>query len=242
MIGKERRRREGEETCKCDDDLGTKFERLSVQKSMTVQAPYRIRLVKFQTTETIEGLGWQNSLEDDTADIKVVRKSRNTKDTKTRINMINDGDTSMNKNMLGTVFDDWVKSANSEHPAPEHRNHSPMVYCDRKKSRSVKQKTSSSSVETESEPIPKHHEVIKMPSTIINRKEMLKKTRAYKDTVASTLRYNFRRKKKIFPYYLIQHVMKYQRPPFWNYTKKSEGFNALLTGAQLQYLYELVER
>lgn len=234
-------------------DLDSQFEKLDVldhrnhrtrhskQPEESKVKSYKLKIVKFQTTETIEGLGSLSMVDRPNqldSSIKVVRKSRHSPESGSRIKMIDDTDTLTNKLSLGVIFDNWSNFVNfgvSAQAGDSNLDHECREPIKVRKSIPGGDKISSSCESNKK--ISKRSSFSKKPSAL-SSSTLIKHVYHpfYKDTVASKLRYEFRRNKKVCPYYIIQHVMKYQRPPFWNYSKISKGFGGALTRAQLQKL------
>lgn len=238
------------------DQLDKKFKQLSLNKRTVATPTYKIKVLKFQKTgtESIEALGSQILLgdcESETKDIKSTGKSRDLEKHKTRIKIIKEGDTSINNTLLSSIFDSWLHELNST----QSSNSTPTLSSERKHQQRERTKKdrkelkqpvtinnpeqSCQNPEQCAESSAKETQKYITNDEVAVQEDPLQRSKSvYKNTITSTLRYNFKRNKSIYPHFFIEHVMKYQRPPFWNFTKKGEGLDVLLTKDQLDNLYE----
>lgn len=212
-----------------------------------------IKVIKFQNVEIIEQHEPQLKQEG-TVILKIIHKSRQLQQPQKRIDLIEAEYNDLTKMMLSYVFQRWADTVKMwklegylQKVEPyetvdfdAHQQQTPLPVSPSSSSSSspdVERLSRSNSVESIKQYMT-DEQAKETRETV--RKYLVKKGPAYQDTITTQLRYNFRRKKRFYPVHLMEHVLKYKRPPFWNYSRNYRGFSVLLNKYQLDNLYELV--
>lgn len=212
-----------------------------------------IRVIKFHNVEIIEQHDPLMEQEGKVI-LKIIHKSRQLQQPQKRVNLISDEYTDLTKMMLEYIFKQWadvVKMWKLEGYLQQVEPYETVEFdAQQHQTPALPSPSSSSSSSPDMEQLPQRgsmdnikqyvtHDQSQQTRKIV-RHYLVKKGPAYQETITTQLRYNFRRKKRFYPVHLMEHVLKYKRPPFWNYSRNYRGFNVLLNKYQLDNLYELV--
>lgn len=219
-----------------------------------------IKVIKFHNVEIIEQHDPQMEQEGKVI-LKIIHKSRQLQQPQMRLDLVSNEDTDLTKMIMEYILKQWADIVKMwklegylqqvepyetvEFDARQHQT--PVPASPGSSSRSS---SSSSSSSPDLYELPRRDSIKRVieyeqpdhseHTRSMVRQYLAKKGPVYQETITTQLRYNFRRKKRFYPVHLMEHVLKYKRPPFWNYARKYGGFNVLLDKYQLEHLYEYV--
>ncbi len=220
----------------------------------------RIKVVKFQKAEIIEELDPEME-EKRKSILQIIHKSRRIQEPSKKVDLARESDTPVTRLLLAQVAHEWAESRRQLKTNGSHQEPVPLEIINYEEpvgaATPTPTPTSTPSTQKPQTSLARNAKSLTKNSldmVLLDKGEnskirdqsekiqqyLTKKGPAYQETITTQLRYNFQRKKRFYSMYLMQHVLQYNRPPFWNYTRKYGGFNVLLSKYQLEHLYELV--